>query len=163
MPVDIVRVEVYGYTGRRPPPPARWVEFGELVASVPVIPPAPPDVALAEPTPVDPSTGALPGTMVTVLEKLSAQKLQQGKVEEAPARGSRTPTPVAAVTAPEPDVLHRFYSVNYARYVAHSDVAPISRAAVSSVTPSPIAPYSGDCTLTTGVIRSVTHRPSATE
>jgi len=38
MPVDIVRVEVYGYTGRRPPPPARWVEFGELVASVPVIP-----------------------------------------------------------------------------------------------------------------------------
>jgi len=110
MPVDIVRVEVYGYTGRRPPPPARWVEFGELVASVPVIPPAPPDVALAEPTPVDPSTGALPGTMVTVLEKLSAQKLQQGKVEEAPTRGSRTPTPVAAVTATESDVLHRFYS-----------------------------------------------------
>jgi len=110
MPVDIVRVEVYGYTGRRPPPPARWVEFGELVASVPVIPPSPPDVASAQPTAVDPSKGALPGTMVTVLEKLSGQKLQQGKVEEAPARGSRTPTPVAAVTAPEPDVLHRFYS-----------------------------------------------------
>src|SRR6185295_5022678 len=39
MPVDISRVEVYGYTGRRPPTNARWVEFADLVASVPVIPP----------------------------------------------------------------------------------------------------------------------------
>jgi hypothetical protein len=108
LPVDIVRVEVYGYTGRRPPPPARWVEFGELVASIPVIPPAPPDGPPAEPTPVDLSKGALPGTMVTVRDQLSGQELQQGRVEEAPARGSRTP--VAAVTTPEPDVLHRFYS-----------------------------------------------------
>ena len=110
LPIDIVRVEIYGYTGRRPPPPARWVEFGELVASIPVIPPPPPDAVPAEPTPADPSNGALPGTMVTVLDKLSGQKLQQGKVEETPVRGSRAPTPVAAVTAPQSDLLHRFYS-----------------------------------------------------
>jgi len=110
MPVDIARIEVYGYTGRRPPPPARWVEFGELVASIPVIPPPPPDAAPAEPTPIDPSQGALPGAMVTVLDRLAGQKLLQGKVEETPPRGSRTPTPVAAVAAPEPDVLRRFYS-----------------------------------------------------
>jgi len=108
-PVDIGRVEVYGYTGRRPPPPARWVEFGELVASIPVIAPPPLDAPPAEVPPVDPSRGALPGTMVTVLDNLSSQKLVQGKVEVAPARGGRAPTPVAAAT-PEPDVLRRFYS-----------------------------------------------------
>src|SRR5262245_19977685 len=110
MPVDIGRVEIYGYTGRRPPPPARWVEFGELVASIPVIPPPVPGAAPAEPTPVDPSKGALPGTMITVLDTLSGQRLRQGKVEEAPARGSRAPTPVAAAAGPEPDVLRRFYT-----------------------------------------------------
>ena len=109
MPVDIARVEVYGYTGRRPPSPARWVEFAELVASIPVIPPPLPDAASAEATPIDPSKGALPGTMVTVLDRLSGQKLVQGRVEETPARG-RAPTPVADSAAPEPDILHRFYS-----------------------------------------------------
>jgi hypothetical protein len=111
IPVDIVRVEVYGYTGRRPPSPARWVEFGELVASIPVIPPPPLDAAPAAPTPISPSKGALPGSMVTVLDRLSGQKLLQGKVEEAPPpRGGRTPRAVVAAVAPEPDVLRRFYS-----------------------------------------------------
>jgi len=110
VPVDIVRVEVYGYTGRRPPSPARFVEFAELVASIPVIPPPPPGAAPVEPAPVDPTKGALPGTMITVLDKLGGQKLVQGKVEETPARGSRTPTPVAAAAAPGPDVLRRFYT-----------------------------------------------------
>jgi hypothetical protein len=110
VPVDIGRVEVYGYTGLRPPSPARWVEFGELVASIPVIPPPLPDAAPTEAIPIDPSKGALPGTMVTVLDRLSGQKLVQGKVEEAPARGGRAPTPVVTASAPEPDILRRFYS-----------------------------------------------------
>jgi hypothetical protein len=109
MPADIARVEVYGYTGRRPPSPARFVEFADLVASIPVIPPPAPGAAPAEATPIDPSKGALPGTIVTVLDKLSGQKLVQGKVEEAPPRSGRAPTPVVT-TAPEPDVLRRFYS-----------------------------------------------------
>jgi len=110
IPVDIARVEVYGYTGRRPPSPARWVELAELVASIPVIPPPPADAAPAEAPPIDPSKGALPGTMVTVLDRLNGQKLVQGKVEEAPVRVGRAPTPVSTAAAPEPDVLHRFYS-----------------------------------------------------
>ena len=106
IPVDIARIEVYGYTGRRPPSPARWVELAELVASIPVIPPPPADAAPAEAPPIDPSKGALPGTMVTVLDRLNGQKLVQGKVEEAPVRVGRAPTPVSTAAAPEPDVLH---------------------------------------------------------
>jgi hypothetical protein len=109
MPVDIARVEIYGYTGRRPPPAARWVEFGELVASIPVISLPPPGATPAEAVPADPSKGAMPGTMVTVLDRLSGQKLVQGKVEEAPARRGRAPTPVVEAAATEPDVLRRFY------------------------------------------------------
>jgi hypothetical protein len=109
MPIDIGRVEIYGYTGRRPPPAARWVEFGELVASIPVIPPLAPGVAPAEPAPVDLSKGALPGTMVTVVDRLTSEKFAQGKVENPPVRGGRAPVPVVATTAPEPDVVRRFY------------------------------------------------------
>ena len=109
IPVDIARVEIYGYTGRRPPPAARWVEFGELIASIPVIPPPLPGATPAEAVPADPSKGAAPGIMVTVLDRLSGQKLVQGKVEEAPARGGRAPTPVVEAAATGPDVLRRFY------------------------------------------------------
>ena len=109
VPVDIARVEVYAYTGRRPPSPARFVEFAELVASIPVIAPPPLDAPPVEAAPSDPSKGALPGTMVTVLDRLNGQKLVQGKVEEAPARGGRAPTPIVTAAAPEPDVLRRFY------------------------------------------------------
>ena len=45
VPVDIARIEVYGYTGASAPPLARWVELGTLVATIPVSPPpiTPPD------------------------------------------------------------------------------------------------------------------------
>jgi hypothetical protein len=109
MPADIARVEVYGYTGLRPPSPARFVEFADLVASIPVIPPPAPGADPAAATPIDPSKGAIPGTMVTVLDRLSGQKLVQGKVEEVPARGGRVPTPVVTAATSEPDVLRRFY------------------------------------------------------
>ena len=45
MPVDIGRIEVYGYTGVTPPPRAQWVELGELITKVPVQPPPSPDAA----------------------------------------------------------------------------------------------------------------------
>jgi hypothetical protein len=138
VPVDVVRVEVYGYTGRRPPPPARWVEFGELVASIPVIPPPPLDAPPAETTPIDPSKGALTGTMVTVLDRLSGEKLVQGKVEEAPARGGRTPTPVATPPVPEPDVLRRFYSA--VAFSARGRPGPPSQNAEFPLTETPDAP-----------------------
>jgi hypothetical protein len=138
VPVDIVRVEVYGYTGRRPPPPAQWVEFGELVASIPVIPPPPLGTPPAEATPIDPSKGALTGTMVTVRDRLSGEKLVQGKVEEAPARGGRIPTPVATPLVPEPDVLRRFYSA--VAFSARGRPGPPSQNAEFPLIETPDAP-----------------------
>jgi hypothetical protein len=44
IPVDLGRIEVYGYTGRVPPPRTRWAELGELVATFPVLLP-PPDAS----------------------------------------------------------------------------------------------------------------------
>ncbi len=108
-PIDIGRVEVYGYTGRRPPPNARWVEVADLVATIPVIPPLTLDAPPVDTTqPLDLSKGALPGAMVTVVDQLTSAKLVQGKVPEEVVRGGRTPiAPVTATT--EPDVLRRFY------------------------------------------------------
>jgi hypothetical protein len=39
VPIDIARLDVYGYTGRVAPTPARWPELGTVVASIPVVPP----------------------------------------------------------------------------------------------------------------------------
>lgn len=107
MPVDISRVEVYGYTGRRPPSNARWVEVAQLVATIPVIPPPPPEAPPIDPATTDPSKGALTGTMVTVVDTLTPQKLVQGSVPEEPVRRGATPVPIAASN--QPDVLRRFY------------------------------------------------------
>ena len=113
IPVDIGRVEVLGYTGRTPPPRAQWYALGDLVATIPVVPPPIDTAAGATPAPPpDPGVtpkGATPGMIITVLDTLTREKLVQGRVDEAPpVRRARAPlTPV--VTAPQPDVLRRFY------------------------------------------------------
>jgi predicted small lipoprotein YifL len=108
-PIDLGRVEVYGYTGRRPPPNARWVEVAELVATIPVIPLLTADAPPVETAqPVNLSEGALPGTMVTVVDQLTPAKLVQGKVPEEAVRGGRAAI-APVVTTTEPDVLRRFY------------------------------------------------------
>jgi hypothetical protein len=115
IPVDLGRIEVYGYTGRVPPPRTRWAELGDLVATFPVVLP-PPDAsasAAATAESVDGAPlGASPGTMVAVLDTLTPEELLQGRVDEAlpvrRGRGGRAPlTPV--VTATEPAGLRRFY------------------------------------------------------
>jgi hypothetical protein len=116
IPVDIGRIDIYGYTGRTAPPRARWAELGEVVATIPVVPPpidaatgaAPTPAPAPEPGDVTPK-GATPGAIITVLDTLTREKLVQGRVEEAPpVRRGRAPlTP--PVTAPQPDVLRRFY------------------------------------------------------
>src|SRR5688500_7018888 len=39
IPVDIARVDIYGYTSATAPPLARFAEVGDIVASIPVIAP----------------------------------------------------------------------------------------------------------------------------
>ncbi len=112
IPVDLGRIEVYGYTGRVPPPRARWAELGDLVATFPVVLP-PPDAPASGAAPAESvdgaPLGASPGTMVTVLDTLTPEELVQGRMEETPppGRGRAPLTPV--VTATEPAGLRRFY------------------------------------------------------
>jgi len=54
IPVDIGRIDIYGYTGRTAPPRARWAELGEVVATIPVVPP-----------PIVATTGAAPATVTS--------------------------------------------------------------------------------------------------
>lgn len=111
IPVDIGRIEVYGYTGRMPPPQTRWAELGELVAAIPVIPP-PLDASSGEAPPAgsaaDAPKGATPGMVITVRDALTPAALVQGPVDETlPRNGRARLTPVAV--APQPNVLRRFY------------------------------------------------------
>jgi hypothetical protein len=80
MPIDIQRIDVYGYTGRSAPPTARFVELGSAVASIPVVAPSKLDEDAPPPPPPDPSKGALPGSMVTVMDRLDEDELVQGRV-----------------------------------------------------------------------------------
>src|SRR5262249_46153072 len=115
MPVDIGRVEIYGYTGRAAPTRTKWVELGELVATIPVVrpPPAPTGAAAAEPINTNATgEGALPGTVVTVLDELTSAELVQGPVDNSPTtttrRGERD-LPVRPVAEQEPQILRRYY------------------------------------------------------
>jgi hypothetical protein len=105
VPVDIARIEVYGFTGTTPPPAARWVESGALVATIPVEPP-PLDsdpAAAASPRP-DPGTGAAqPGTSVTVAETLEPDDL----IVRTPPAGPAAPAEVTP--ARSPGAPRRFY------------------------------------------------------
>jgi hypothetical protein len=116
VPVDISRVEIYGYTGHNPPPPGRFVEAGELVATIPVMAP-PPVGAAAAPPPSAPvaappvSDAALAGSNVTVIDTLTAGELVQGRIvpptEVGSARRPPTPPVTPAVTPGTP--LQRYY------------------------------------------------------
>ena len=108
IPVDISRIDVYGYTGRVAPTPARWAELGTVVATIPVAPP-PVDAAGAPPPPADVTpAGALPGTAITILDTLTPDEMVQGAVAVVdPRRPELVPLPLAGVTTPT--VLRRFY------------------------------------------------------
>jgi hypothetical protein len=107
IPIDIQRIDVYGYTGRSAPPTARFVELGGVVASIPVVAPPKVDEDAPPPPPPDPSDGALPGSMVTVVDRLNEDELVQGRVYTDPrAVGSALP-PASGDQALSP--LRRFY------------------------------------------------------
>ena len=108
MPVDISRIDVYGYTGRVAPTRLRWAELGTVVATIPVAP-LPLDetgapLPASEPTP----EGAFPGTSVTILDTLTPEEMIQGPLAAVdPRRPEFAPPPLPGVTAPA--VLRRFY------------------------------------------------------
>ncbi len=108
IPVDISRIDVYGYTGRVAPTPARWPELGTVVATIPVVSPpvgeagAPPPAADVAPA------GVLPGAAVTILDTLTPDEMVQGTVAAVdPERLEFVPLPSPGVTTPT--VLRRFY------------------------------------------------------
>lgn len=107
VPVDIGRIEVYGYTGRVPPTRARWAELGDLVATIPVAP-LPEGVLKPAPTDLPPPTGeAAPGLAVTVLDRLTPDALEQGRVFVDPRRPE--PAAIGGPAIPLPTVMRRFY------------------------------------------------------
>src|SRR5262245_59429214 len=80
MPLDIGRIDVYGYTGTSAPPRGRFLEVGRRVASVPIVPlpvapgavPAPEAGAATPAVPAASATaapaaaaGAMPGAIIT--------------------------------------------------------------------------------------------------
>jgi hypothetical protein len=105
VPIDIARLDVYGYTGRVAPTAARWPELGAVVASIPVVPP--PVGADNRPLPQLPTDkGAIAGAAVTVVDPLTAEDLVQGPLPIVDPRFAAL-SPLADPAAPT--VLKRFY------------------------------------------------------
>lgn len=106
IPVDIGRIEVYGYTGRLPPARLRWAELGTLVATIP-IPPVPLDYrAPTEQAAAALPPSAMPGTPVTVRDTLTPEEFEQGP-EYVDPRRPELAAPLPGVVLPT--VLRRFY------------------------------------------------------
>ena len=121
IPADIVRIDVYGYTGRTPPPRLLFTDVATVVASIPVILPPRPDAPIPPPVPPPlpgaPPLGADVGSMVTVIDTLEGDELVQGRVVTLPLPpGARSrPLPVdpavsaAAAAAAASGPLRRYY------------------------------------------------------
>ena len=100
MPIDIQRIDVYGYTGRqrrrlRPALPSS----GASSRRVPVVAPPKVDQDAPPPPPPDPPAGALPGATVTIVDRLDEDELVQGTVYIDPRAAVSTPAPVTAIDA----------------------------------------------------------------
>ncbi len=108
IPVDISRIDVYGYTGRVAPTPARWPELGTVVATIPIVLPAVGEAGAPPPAADATLAGVLPGAAVTILDTLTPDEMVQGAVAAVdPGRLEFAPLPSPGVTTPS--VLRRFY------------------------------------------------------
>ena len=110
-PADVRRVEVYAFTATTPPPRARAIELGTLVATVPVAA-APAEGALARQKPRigNEKNAAAPGATITVLDALDADDFVPRALPPPP--GAAPPPPLPAGTGPRVEVpgpLRRFY------------------------------------------------------
>jgi hypothetical protein len=107
IPVDISKIEIYGYTGSVAPTRLRWAELGELIGTIPVaqIPEPEDGMPPVIPTVPPPSGDALPGSPATVLDRLTADEFVQGRVYVDPRLEDLPPLP----GVPTPAVLRRYY------------------------------------------------------
>ena len=106
IPVDIGRIDIYGYTGRIPPPRQRWAELGTIVGTI-AIPQVPLDYrAPAEQAAAALPPSAMPGTPVTVRDTLTPDEFEQGP-EYVDPRRPELAAPLPGVVLPT--VLRRFY------------------------------------------------------
>jgi hypothetical protein len=94
VPADVSRIEVFGYTGRVAPTRARWATLGELIGTIPVAPALLPGETAPPP---DAETVAIQGAAATVVETLTGDDLEQGRVDPPPPvrRGA---SPIATMT-----------------------------------------------------------------
>jgi hypothetical protein len=109
VPVDIGRIEIFGYTGTNPPPAGRFLEVGTLVGTITVPEPKPdanPDLAPPPGTPV-------PGGTATVTESLTQESFVAKPMPPDPTVKRVTPRPLpgipAAQTVAAEGPLRRFY------------------------------------------------------
>jgi hypothetical protein len=143
-PANVGQVDVYGYTGRAAPPRTRWVDAGDLIASVPVAPV--PLEGEAEPKPA-PRPGAVPtaapqGTQITIHDRLEPAELEQGRIVVDAARRALPPVGTPAAAPAEPPPLKRFY-VAFA-YTPRGRPGPPGTAAEIVLFPPPEAPAAVD-------------------
>jgi len=107
-PVDIGKIEVYGYTGTVAPTPALWTELGTVVATISVVmppvledgAPAPPGNLMREAT--------VPGSDVTILDTLTPDELLQGPVAVVDQQRFELES-MAVPDVSLPTALRRFY------------------------------------------------------
>ena len=103
VPIDVSRIDVYGYTGRTAPTLPRWAELGTVVGSIPVVPPS--VDADDRPLPQVPTDeGAIAGAAVTIVDALTAEDFVQGPL---PVIDPRFAAAAQDPTTPAP--LKRFY------------------------------------------------------
>jgi len=106
IPVDIGRIDVYGYTGRVAPPRVRWIELGTMVTTI-EIPPVPLDYRAPAPQAAAAlAPSAMPGTSITIRDTLTPDEFEQGPVYVDPRRPDlAAPAPAVA----QPAVMRRYY------------------------------------------------------
>ncbi len=156
-PADLGRVEIYGYTGRTPPPRSLWAEFGTLVATVPVAPPAPQPGENSDSAPgADKHVGApVQGSSVTIRDTLTPDEVVQGKVR-SPEPRSRNPGPGTALPNPESEIgnpeppLRRFYAA--LPFNVRGSPGPPGEVAEFALLPAPDSPPAVHVTYNTAAI-----------
>jgi hypothetical protein len=109
VPVDIERIEVFGYTGTSAPPRGRFLEVATLAATLTIPQPKPGADPAARPAPENLGE-PFPGGTSTLLEKLTPETLVARPIPPSKDKPRQPALPPAASPTPtEEGPLRRFY------------------------------------------------------